>query len=104
MFKLEKNWISKKIGFCVKTYTYHNFIIEVTIDMTGKMVPVIEVKNKKFPEISITKMRDETSLLHMNFFITGKEDELLDFAREIEDAKEVMHILNENYQELISVD
>lgn len=102
MLNLIKNKYRESIGVRVIEYEFNNYLISIEIDMVQNNVPIITISNKKIKELTLTKSIGESTCFKIDCFISSDLSEISDLLQEINDAKKLIPILNNNMGKLMN--
>ena len=94
-FTLNKKKIRKSIAVDFIQFQYHNFSIEIEIDLENMESVIFRFENIKMKDIGLTKRFHEDAVIAINYYVDSKIDRITEFQEELQDATDIMRHANE---------
>lgn len=94
-FTLKKKKIRKSIAVDFIQLQYHNFSIEIEIDLENMKSVIFRFENTKMKDIGITKHFHEDAVIAINYYVDSKIDRITEFQEELQDATDIMRHASE---------
>lgn len=86
-------------GYKIKTYTYKSFVIRAEKDQKSGLVTITGEDPKKL--FDITTVQDHEPVLIVSSTILHGQDDVEEYSESFADAKEVLDLISEHWEELI---